>query len=102
MNAPNGPRKLKVATASLAGCFGCHMSLLDIDPAFLPPSPAVAEPAEAELARAASSRAAVSSTANGQRTGLPNFPFACVICSPRSFLTEWRVLTSPFERCIGS
>ena len=29
MNAP--ARKLKVATASLAGCFGCHMSLLDID-----------------------------------------------------------------------
>lgn len=25
------PRKLKVATVSLAGCFGCHMSLLDID-----------------------------------------------------------------------
>jgi NAD-reducing hydrogenase small subunit len=25
------PEKLKVATASLAGCFGCHMSLLDID-----------------------------------------------------------------------
>ncbi len=25
------PRKLRVATASLAGCFGCHMSLLDID-----------------------------------------------------------------------
>jgi len=24
-------RRLKVATASLAGCFGCHMSLLDID-----------------------------------------------------------------------
>ena len=24
-------RKLKVATASLGGCFGCHMSLLDID-----------------------------------------------------------------------
>jgi NAD-reducing hydrogenase small subunit len=23
--------KLKVATASLAGCFGCHMSLLDMD-----------------------------------------------------------------------
>ena len=23
--------KLKVATASLAGCFGCHMSILDID-----------------------------------------------------------------------
>jgi len=29
MNAP--ARKLKVATTSLAGCFGCHMSLLDID-----------------------------------------------------------------------
>ncbi len=26
-----GPRKLKVATASLSGCFGCHMSLLDLD-----------------------------------------------------------------------
>jgi NAD-reducing hydrogenase small subunit len=25
------PRKLTVATASLAGCFGCHMSFLDID-----------------------------------------------------------------------
>jgi NAD-reducing hydrogenase small subunit len=24
-------RKLKVATASLSGCFGCHMSFLDID-----------------------------------------------------------------------
>jgi len=24
-------RKLKIATVSLAGCFGCHMSLLDID-----------------------------------------------------------------------
>jgi len=24
-------RKLKVATCSLAGCFGCHMSLLDMD-----------------------------------------------------------------------
>ena len=24
-------RKLKVATVSLAGCFGCHMSFLDID-----------------------------------------------------------------------
>ncbi len=23
--------KPKIATASLAGCFGCHMSLLDID-----------------------------------------------------------------------
>ena len=29
MNAPK--KKLKVATTSLAGCFGCHMSLLDID-----------------------------------------------------------------------
>ncbi len=29
MNA-NG-RKLRVATTSLAGCFGCHMSILDID-----------------------------------------------------------------------
>ncbi len=23
--------KLRIATVSLAGCFGCHMSLLDID-----------------------------------------------------------------------
>ncbi|NJD07176.1 MAG: NADP oxidoreductase, partial [Methylococcaceae bacterium] len=23
--------KIKVATTSLAGCFGCHMSFLDID-----------------------------------------------------------------------
>ncbi|HEU0283415.1 MAG TPA: NADP oxidoreductase [Gallionella sp.] len=30
MNSP-AKRKLKVATTSLAGCFGCHMSLLDID-----------------------------------------------------------------------
>ena len=28
---PHGPRKLVVATVSLAGCIGCHMSLLDID-----------------------------------------------------------------------
>ena len=28
---PHGPRKLELATVSLAGCFGCHMSLLDID-----------------------------------------------------------------------
>jgi NAD-reducing hydrogenase small subunit len=27
--------KPKIATASLAGCFGCHMSLLDIDQRFL-------------------------------------------------------------------
>lgn len=27
----HAPRKLKVATVSLAGCFGCHMSILDID-----------------------------------------------------------------------
>jgi NAD-reducing hydrogenase small subunit len=30
MDAPV-PRKLRVATTSLAGCFGCHMSILDID-----------------------------------------------------------------------
>ncbi len=30
MNAPE-KKKLKVATTSLAGCFGCHMSFLDID-----------------------------------------------------------------------
>ncbi|MCF8167364.1 MAG: NADP oxidoreductase [Rhodoferax sp.] len=28
---PYAPRKLKLATVSLAGCFGCHMSFLDID-----------------------------------------------------------------------
>jgi NAD-reducing hydrogenase small subunit len=27
----HAPRKLKLATVSLAGCFGCHMSILDID-----------------------------------------------------------------------
>jgi NAD-reducing hydrogenase small subunit len=27
------PRKLRIATCSLAGCFGCHMSLLDMDEA---------------------------------------------------------------------
>jgi NAD-reducing hydrogenase small subunit len=33
----SGPRKkLKVATTSLAGCFGCHMSFLDIDERLLP------------------------------------------------------------------
>lgn len=30
MNAPAKP-KLRIATTSLAGCFGCHMSFLDID-----------------------------------------------------------------------
>jgi hypothetical protein len=25
------PRKARVATASLAGCFGCHMAILDMD-----------------------------------------------------------------------
>ena len=29
--ADSPPRKLRVATTSLAGCFGCHMSFLDID-----------------------------------------------------------------------
>jgi NAD-reducing hydrogenase small subunit len=27
----HAPRKLRVATVSLGGCFGCHMSFLDID-----------------------------------------------------------------------
>jgi len=31
MNAPMNPRKLRVTTTSLSGCFGCHMSFLDID-----------------------------------------------------------------------
>jgi NAD-reducing hydrogenase small subunit len=32
MDAASRPtKKLRVATTSLAGCFGCHMSLLDID-----------------------------------------------------------------------
>ncbi len=29
------PDKIKIATTSLAGCFGCHMSLLDIDEKFI-------------------------------------------------------------------
>lgn len=28
---PEQPRKLRVATTSLSGCFGCHMSFLDMD-----------------------------------------------------------------------
>lgn len=35
-DAPRAPTKLKVATTSLAGCFGCHMSLLDIDERLIP------------------------------------------------------------------
>ena len=31
MSEPSPVRKPRVATVSLAGCFGCHMSLLDID-----------------------------------------------------------------------
>jgi NAD-reducing hydrogenase small subunit len=31
VDAEHLPRKLKVATVSLAGCFGCHTSFLDID-----------------------------------------------------------------------
>ena len=33
---PEKKAKLRVATTSLAGCFGCHMSLLDIDERLLP------------------------------------------------------------------
>lgn len=32
-SAPPSPRKLRIATCSLAGCFGCHMSFLDVDEA---------------------------------------------------------------------
>ena len=31
MSAPDALKKWRIATASLGGCFGCHMSLLDID-----------------------------------------------------------------------
>ena len=30
------PRKIRIATASLAGCFGCHLSFLDIDERLFP------------------------------------------------------------------
>jgi NAD-reducing hydrogenase small subunit len=37
MNAPApAVKKLRVATTSLAGCFGCHMSFLDIDERIIP------------------------------------------------------------------
>lgn len=37
MNAPAELKtKIKVATCSLAGCFGCHMSFLDIDERIIP------------------------------------------------------------------
>jgi NAD-reducing hydrogenase small subunit len=32
---PTPARRLRIATTSLAGCFGCHMSLLDIDEALV-------------------------------------------------------------------
>jgi NAD-reducing hydrogenase small subunit len=31
VNLPAVPRKLRIATCSLAGCFGCHMSMMDLD-----------------------------------------------------------------------
>ncbi|NNK47822.1 MAG: NADP oxidoreductase, partial [Gemmatimonadetes bacterium] len=31
MSAAGTAKKPRIATTSLAGCFGCHMSLLDID-----------------------------------------------------------------------
>jgi NAD-reducing hydrogenase small subunit len=31
MEASPTPKKIRIATATLGGCFGCHMSLLDID-----------------------------------------------------------------------
>ncbi len=33
------PPRIKLATVSLAGCFGCHMSLLDLDEALLALAP---------------------------------------------------------------
>lgn len=32
----DGTKKVRVATVSLAGCFGCHMSFLDMDERLLP------------------------------------------------------------------
>jgi NAD-reducing hydrogenase small subunit len=31
MSSTEAPRKLRIATCSLAGCFGCHMSMMDLD-----------------------------------------------------------------------
>jgi NAD-reducing hydrogenase small subunit len=36
MNAPAVKQKIRIATTSLAGCFGCHMSFLDIDERIIP------------------------------------------------------------------
>ncbi|MDD5249917.1 MAG: NADP oxidoreductase [Rhodocyclaceae bacterium] len=36
MNAAAVKPKIRIATTSLAGCFGCHMSFLDIDERILP------------------------------------------------------------------
>ncbi|MBL8348616.1 MAG: NADP oxidoreductase, partial [Rubrivivax sp.] len=30
------PRRLRIATCSLAGCFGCHMSMMDLDERLFP------------------------------------------------------------------
>ena len=31
ISPPKAPVKVRLASTSLAGCFGCHMSFLDID-----------------------------------------------------------------------